>query len=116
MISFSKVYTVNRQTTLSRIVCSLRNNKICPSQGNGKKIIYFLYNSSCGDDTLFSGFISDYAYERKLCNNFHCLHQKPPQLMRVKKLSVTGEQKLLKITAIVSAHRPILTFKNDIWH
>ena len=56
MISFSKVYTVNRQTTLSRIVCSLRNNKICPSQGNGKKIIYFLYNSSWGDDTLVVSF------------------------------------------------------------
>ena len=70
MSSFSKVYTVNPQTTLSRIVCSLRNNKICPSRGNGKKIkFYFLYNST---------FISDYAYERKLHNNFHCLHQKPP--------------------------------------
>ena len=36
--------------------------------------------------------------------------------MMVTKLPVTGEQKLLKVTATVSALRPILTTKNDIWH
>ena len=36
--------------------------------------------------------------------------------MRVKKLSVTGERKLLKMIAIVSAPRAILAFKNNIWH
>ena len=32
------------------------------------------------------------------------------------KLSITVEQKLLKMTAIVSAPRPIPATKNDIWH
>ena len=50
----------------------------------------------------FSGFISDYAYESKLHNNFHCLHQKPHQLMRVKKFSKL-KKKLVKMTATVSA-------------
>ena len=36
--------------------------------------------------------------------------------MRVTKLPVTGEQKLLKVTAIVSAPRPIPATKNDNWH
>ena len=63
-----------------------------------------------------SGFISDCAYERKLHSNFHCLHQKSPQFMRVTKLSIMGEQKLLKMTAIVSASRPIPATKTDIWH
>ena len=34
--------------------------------------------------------------------------------MRVKKFSVMGE--LLKMSAVVSAPRPIPTFKSDIWH
>ena len=51
-----------------------------------------------------------------LHSKFHCLHQKPPKFMRVTKLSVTGEQKLLKMTAILSAPRPILATTNDIWY
>ena len=41
----------------------------------------------------FSGIILDYAYVRKLLSHFHWLCQKPPQFMKVKKLSATGEQK-----------------------
>ena len=51
-----------------------------------------------------------------LHSKFRCLHQKPPKFMRVTKLSVTGEQKLLKMTAILSAPRPILATTNDIWY
>ena len=36
--------------------------------------------------------------------------------MRVTKLSVTGQQKLLKMPAILSASRPVPATKNDIWH
>ena len=36
--------------------------------------------------------------------------------MMVTKLSITGEQKLLEMTAIFSARRPIPATKNDIWH
>ena len=64
----------------------------------------------------FTGFISHYAYERKLHSNFHCLHQKPLQFMMVTKLSVTSEQKLLKMTATVSAPRTTPATKYDIWH
>ena len=41
MSSFRKVYTVNSETILSCIVCSLRNNKICLSWGNRKKFNLF---------------------------------------------------------------------------
>ena len=94
MSFFSKLYTVNPQTTLSCIVCSLRNNKIVPSRGNGKNLIFCIIQLKLWW-WYFSGFISDYAYE-KLHNNFHCLHQKPPQLMRVKKFSITGNKNYLK--------------------
>ena len=107
MSSLSKVYTVNPQTTLSRIVCSPRNNKICPSRGNGKKLnfIFFIIQLSSQTMLMKGSYTTTFI-----------AYIKSHQLMRVKKFSVMGEQKLLKMTAIVSALRPIPAFKNDIWH
>ena len=41
---------------------------------------------------------------------------KATRIIKVTKLPATGEKKLLEVTAIVSAPRPIPTTRNDIWH
>ena len=84
--------------------------------GEQKKLQFYFFIIQLKLWWYFSGIILDYTYERKLHSKFHCLHQKPPQFMRVTKLSVTGQQKLLKMPAILSASRPVPATKNDIWH
>ena len=77
MSSFSKVYTVNPQTTLSCIVRSLRNNKICPSRENEKFLNLFSLqlNLSCSDGALLVSF--QIMLMKGSHSNFHFLHQKP---------------------------------------
>ena len=79
-----------------------------------KDLLFLEFNLRWGDDSLVVSF--QIMLTKGSYNNFSCLHQKPPQSMRVKKFSVMGKQRLLKLTAIVSAPRPIPAFKNDIWH
>ena len=54
-LSVRYIQSVSPQTTLSCVICSLRNNKICPSRGNRKNLIYFLY-LTWGGDTLVVSF------------------------------------------------------------
>ena len=95
MPSFSKVYTVDSQTTISCIVHTLRKNLSVLGERKKLKFNFFTIQLKL-QWWNFSGIILDYAYERKLHNHFHYLHQKPPQFMKVTKLSVTGEPKYLK--------------------